>query len=107
MIFSSYFLKYGRLINYKTFQNFGIEEIYSDFQGAQEQGIMAKTTNRRVPRSEYRSFSQLTLVVFETSFYNQLDPNNPGVVLSKKIPWDKLVGLFLKHNPVRQTGLPH
>lgn len=67
---------------------------------------MAKTTKRRAPRSDYSSPSQLTLVGFETPFYNQLDPNNRWVVLSNQIPWDELVGLFLKHNPVRQTGRP-
>lgn len=67
---------------------------------------MAKTTKRRAPRSEYSSPNQLTLIGFETPFYNQLDANNRWVVLSNQIPWDELVGLFLKHNPVRQTGRP-
>jgi hypothetical protein len=67
---------------------------------------MAKTTKRRAPRSEYSSPNQLTLTGFETPFYNQLDPNNRWVALSNQIPWDELVGLFLKHNPVRQTGRP-
>lgn len=67
---------------------------------------MAKTTKRRAPRSEYSSPNQLTLIGFETPFYNQLDPNNRWVVLSNQIPWDELVGLFLKYNPIRKTGRP-
>lgn len=67
---------------------------------------MAKTRKRHASRSEYSSPNQLTLVGFETPFYNQLDPSNRWVVLSKQIPWDELVGLFLKHNPAKQTGRP-
>lgn len=67
---------------------------------------MAKTTKRRAPHREYSSPNQLTLTGFETPFYNHLDPNNRWVVLSRQIPWDEIVGLFLKHNPVRQTGRP-
>lgn len=70
------------------------------------QGNMAKTTKRRAPRSEYSSPKQLTLIGFETPFYNQLDPKNRWVVLSNQIPWDDLVGLYLKHNPARETGRP-
>ncbi|MFD2033696.1 hypothetical protein ACFSKL_02780 [Belliella marina] len=67
---------------------------------------MAKTTKRRAPRSDYSSPNQLTLIGFETPFYNQLDSNNRWVVLSKQILWDELVGLFQKHNPVKQNGRP-
>ncbi|HLU90408.1 MAG TPA: IS5 family transposase [Cyclobacteriaceae bacterium] len=67
---------------------------------------MKKTTKRRAPRSEYSSPNQLSFPGFETPFYNQLDPNNRWVVLSSRIPWDDLVGLFNKRNPPKQTGRP-
>src|SRR5690606_9473145 len=81
-------------------------KIFSDFKGVQVQGIMKKTTKRRAPRSEYSSPNQLSFPGFETPFYNQLDPNNRWVVLSSRIPWDDLVGLFNKRNPPKQTGRP-
>lgn len=77
---------------------------FSDFHGVQVQGIMAKTTKRRAPCSEYSSPNQLTVIGFVTPFYNQFDANNRWVVLSNQIPWDELVGQFLKYNPVRQIG---
>lgn len=67
---------------------------------------MKETTKRRAPRSEYSSPNQLSFPGFETPFYNQLDPNNRWVVLSSRIPWDDLVGLFNKRNPPKQTGRP-
>lgn len=67
---------------------------------------MSKTSKRRAPHSEYSSPNQLSLLGFETPFYNQLDPNNRWVVLSAQIPWDVLVNLFNKHNPPKQTGRP-
>lgn len=70
------------------------------------QGTMAKTTKRRAPNSPYTSPSQLTLVGFQTPFYNQLDPSNRWVVLSAQIPWDDLISLFNKHNPPKSTGRP-
>ena len=48
----------------------------------------------------------LTLEGFETPFYNQLDPTNRWIVLSRQIPWDDLVSLYNKHNPPKQTGRP-
>ncbi len=67
---------------------------------------MAKTTKRRAPNSPYTSPRQLTLVGFQTPFYNQLDPSNRWVVLSAQIPWDDLINLFNKHNPPKSTGRP-
>jgi hypothetical protein len=67
---------------------------------------MSKTSKRRAPHSEYSSPNQLSLVGFETPFYNQLVPNNRWVVLSAQIPWDVLVNLFNKHHPPKQTGRP-
>lgn len=67
---------------------------------------MAKSSKRRAPHSPYSSPNQLSLIGFETPFYNQLDSNNRWVVLSSQIPWDVLVNLFNKHNPPKQTGRP-
>lgn len=67
---------------------------------------MAKTSKRRAPHSEYSSPNQLSLIGFETPFFNQLDPSNRWVVLSAQLPWDVLVNLFNKHNPPKQTGRP-
>jgi transposase, IS5 family len=84
-------------VNYADFLHFEPEQV---------QGIMRKTPKRRAPRSEYISPNQLSLVGFETPFYNQLDPGNRWVLLSKQIPWDDLVSLFNKHNPPKRTGRP-
>lgn len=70
------------------------------------QGNLAKTSKRRAPHSEYSSPNQLSVLGFETPFYNQLDPSNRWEVLSSHIPWDVLVNLFNKHNPPKQTGRP-
>jgi IS5 family transposase len=67
---------------------------------------MRKTTKRRAARSEYTSPHQLSFTGFETPFYNQLDPSNRWVTLSRQIPWDDLVSLFNRHNPPKQTGRP-
>ena len=67
---------------------------------------MRKTSKRRAPKTAYTSPNQLSLVGFQTPFYNQLDPANRWVVLSAQIPWDDLVSLFNKHNPPKQTGRP-
>lgn len=67
---------------------------------------MAKSSKRRAPHSTYSSPNQLSLIGFQTPFYNQLDPKNRWVVLSAQIPWDVLVNLFNKHNPPKQTGRP-
>ncbi len=70
------------------------------------QRIMRKTPKRRAPRSEYTSQNQLCFAGFETPFHNQLDASNRWVVLSARIPWDALVGLFNKRNPPKPTGRP-
>ena len=67
---------------------------------------MAKSSKRHAPHSPYSSPDQLSLIGFETPFYNQLDPNNRWVILSAQIPWDVLVNLFNRHNPPKQTGRP-
>jgi hypothetical protein len=67
---------------------------------------MQNIFKRRASRREYTSQSQLVLSGFETPFYNQLDPNNRWVLLSAQIPWDDLVKLFRKRNPLKSTGRP-
>lgn len=70
------------------------------------QDKMAKSSKRRASRSEYTSPNQLSLLGFETPFYNQLNAKNRWVILSKQIPWDDLVRLYNKHNPSKATGRP-
>ncbi|WP_439483658.1 hypothetical protein [Cyclobacterium plantarum] len=61
---------------------------------------MRKTTKSRAPCKEYTSTNQLSLSGFEALFYNQLDPSNRWVVLSKQIPWDYLVNMYNKRPPL-------
>ena len=67
---------------------------------------MRKSSKKRAPRGEYVSQNQLTLSGFESPFYEQLDPGNRWVQLSKQIPWDSLVSLYQKRNAPKATGRP-
>lgn len=67
---------------------------------------MRKSSKKRAPRGEYVSQNQLTLTGFESPFYEQLDPCNRWVQLSKQIPWDSLVSLYQKRNTPKATGRP-
>ena len=67
---------------------------------------MRKSSKKRAPRGEYVSQHQLTLSGFESPFYEQLDPDNRWVRLSKQIPWDSLVSLYQKRNAQKPTGRP-
>src|SRR5690606_6619615 len=67
---------------------------------------MRKSSKKRAPRGEYVSQNQLTLSGFESPFYEQLDPDNRWVRLSKQIPWDDLVSLYQKRNAQKPTGRP-
>ena len=57
---------------------------------------MAQTSKNRASRQAYQSTKQLVLPGFETPFEKNLDPNNRWVKLSKNIPWDDLVSLYLQ-----------
>lgn len=57
---------------------------------------MARASKTRASRSPYVSKTQLSIEGFETPFELNLDSNNRWVLLAKQLPWDKLVGLYLK-----------
>lgn len=56
---------------------------------------MGKAQKYRASKQAYVSQTQLTLAGFETPFSRSLNPSNRWVVLAHKIPWDKLVGVYL------------
>lgn len=55
---------------------------------------MAKSEKTRASRRAYVSTKSLIIPGFETPFDQSLDPNNRWVILSKGIPWDRLVGIY-------------
>ena len=55
---------------------------------------MAKTSKKRASKQAYVSQFQLTLPGFETPFSESLSLNNRWVILSKQIPWDKIVHVY-------------
>lgn len=57
---------------------------------------MAKVEKKRASRQEYQSQYQLVIPGFETPFEKNLDPSNRWVVLSKSIPWDRIVNVYLR-----------
>lgn len=67
---------------------------------------MQKSSKKRAPRSIYTSQYQLSIEGFTTPFYQQLDPDNRWVTLSKLIPWDSLVSQYHRKNPTKCTGRP-
>lgn len=70
------------------------------------QGKMQKSSKKRAPRGEYTSQYQLSIEGFTTPFYEQLDPNNRWIILSKLIPWDDLVSRYQRKNTPKPTGRP-
>jgi transposase, IS5 family len=67
---------------------------------------MKKVLKNRAPRPEYVSPKQLTIDGFESPFDRKLNQNNRWVNLSKHLPWDELVSIYLKHVPEKNTGRP-
>lgn len=67
---------------------------------------MKKVLKNRAPRTEYVSEKQLTIEGFESPFERKLNPDNRWVKLSKHLPWDDLVSIYLKHVPEKETGRP-
>jgi IS5 family transposase len=57
---------------------------------------MAVATKTRASKQPYQSLTQLTIQGFETPFVKHLDLYNRWVVLAKQIPWDQIVGVYLK-----------
>lgn len=61
---------------------------------------MALATKKRASKLAYQSLTQLTIDGFETPFVQKLDAGNRWVKLALLIPWDQIVGVYLKqlHN---------
>lgn len=66
--------------------------------------IMAKAQKNRASKQMYISQNQLTLEGFESPFSHHLRKDNRWVVLADKIPWDILVGTYLKQMNNGSTG---
>ena len=66
--------------------------------------IMAKAQKNRASKQEYVSQNQLTLEGFETPFAKSLRKDNRWVQLADKLPWDLLVGTYLKQMQNNRTG---
>ena len=60
------------------------------------QGNMAIASKKRASKQAYQSLTQLTIQGFETPFAQKLDPTNRWVRLAEQVPWDKIVGVYLK-----------
>lgn len=58
------------------------------------------------PTPQYVSPSQLVLPGFETPFSQKLDPTNRWIVLSKRIPWDKIATVYNKQMAQSGEGRP-
>ncbi len=67
---------------------------------------MPTAPKKHAPRVAYVSQNQLTIIGFETPFSKRLDKNNRWVRLADRIPWDELVGIYLRHFSVKSTGRP-
>ena len=65
---------------------------------------MAKAQKNRASKQMYISQNQLTLEGFESPFSHHLRKDNRWVVLADKIPWDILVGTYLKQMNNGSTG---
>ena len=65
---------------------------------------MAKAQKNRASKQMYISQNQLTLEGFESPFSHHLRKDNRWVVLANKIPWDILVGTYLKQMNNGSTG---
>jgi hypothetical protein len=70
------------------------------------QGYMKVPRKKLAPRLEYVSEKQLTIQGFESPFSQKLSPNNRWVLLSRRIPWDELAGIYLKQFKKKPTGRP-
>lgn len=61
---------------------------------------------KRAYATTYQSQNQLVLEGFESPFDQKLRSDNRWVVLANLIPWDEIVGIYLKHVPPASTGRP-
>lgn len=67
---------------------------------------MSIPPKKRASTPKYMSPSQAFLPGFETPFSQKLDPNNRWVLLSKRIPWDKIASLYNKRMSTSGEGRP-
>ena len=70
------------------------------------QGKMGKALKKRASKLPYTSTKQMVLPGFESPFEQRLDATNRWVVLSKKIPWDTLAGIYNLALGNQATGAP-
>ena len=68
------------------------------------QDKMAKAQKNRASKQAYISQNQMTLDGFETPFSRSLRKDNRWVELADKLPWDMLVGTYLKQMHNVDTG---
>ena len=68
---------------------------------------MARASKIRASKLPYQSVNQLTLAGFESPFTENLRADNRWVVLSKKIPWDRVVGVYEKQMRNGTYGASH
>ena len=67
---------------------------------------MSLPPKKRASAPQYVSPSQSVLPGFETPFSQKLDPNNRWVLLSKRIPWDKIASVYNKRMSASSEGRP-
>lgn len=65
---------------------------------------MANAQKKRASKQLYVSQNQLTLEGFETPFSRKLRNDNLWVKLADKLPWDLLVGTYMKQMKNSETG---
>jgi hypothetical protein len=65
---------------------------------------MPVASKKRASKQAYQSLGQLTINGFETPFTQKLDPGNRWVKLASQIPWDQIVGVYLKQLRNHSTG---
>lgn len=67
---------------------------------------MSRPLKRRASSPKYVSPSQTVLVGFESPFSKKLDPDNRWIVLSNRIPWDKIVSKYNQQMSGSSEGRP-
>ena len=65
---------------------------------------MAKSSKTRASKRPYVSPGQGVFPCFAMPFSGSLSPDNRWVVLAGKMPWDKLVNIYLKQMRNDSTG---
>lgn len=77
---------------------------YIIFEFNKVQRFMAKAQKNRASKHLYISQNQMTLEGFETPFSRSLRKDNRWVELADRLPWDVLVGTYLKQMRNNDTG---